>query len=795
MISHYFKLAQKSIAKNKYYTFINVFGLVFGMLSALIIAKYIGGSLEFDSFHLKRDKIHSVTQEEFINNSPQKNRNATYWGVGELILQYPEVINMTRYYQHVESLIIADDEKGDQVSFTENKIFAADSGFLNIFTFPLIHGNSKTALSRVNSVILTNSTSQKYFGKANPVGKLITIRVPWGAETMYEVTGVTEDLPQRSRFKFDFLITQPPFSTPVFWDVPDYSTYVLLKENVKTSELSKTLSGTLNEVALLKSTNRKVMVSLQSFANVELSITEYLLAAVGIFIILISWVNYINQTIAQSYWRVKEIGILRVMGATRANLKTQFIVESSIICLTSLILVIAVYLSLEPLLQSFTDGHLLPLIGDPTIINVIFLAIFTGGIALAAAIPAVILFSQNFGTTLRNMYSSKIGSMGLRKALVIVQFSISTILMISIFVIGDQLEYMKSKDKGIAMENILIVKAPMVKDTTWEAKRETLELFKEKCSELPFITEITSSTTVPSEEYRQETYLSFQDKNDKALVHQNGVDEHFFDLYDVNFVAGRNFIPDARWKNRRSIILNESAARALGIADFDKVINTKIVDHESNEVYDLIGIVKDYHQTSLKYEMRPLAFRFNIQRGHFSLKINRTGLNDNNLAEKLDAVKQIWQQIYHEAFFDYFFLDEKFEAQDTEDRYFGKLFEYFTVLSIIISCLGLFGLSLLISTKRQKEIGVRKVFGASSIDISATFLKGYLESLLISVAIGSPLAYLLMDMWLRNYAYRIEIGFELVAIAILSLTLIFLFTVCYHTIKSSLANPVTILRD
>jgi putative ABC transport system permease protein len=267
------------------------------------------------------------------------------------------------------------------------------------------------------------------------------------------------------------------------------------------------------------------------------------------------------------------------------------------------------------------------------------------------------------------------------------------------------------------------------------------------------------------------------------------------DLYDVKFVAGHNFVPEARWKNRRSIILNESAARALGIADFDKVINTKIVDHESNEVYDLIGIVKDYHQTSLKYEMRPLAFRFNIQRGHFSLKINRAGLNDNSLAEKLDAVKQIWQQIYHEAFFDYFLLDEKFQAQDAEDRYFGKLFEYFTVLSIVISCLGLFGLSLLISTKRQKEIGVRKVFGASSIDISATFLKGYLESLLISVVIGSPLAYLLMDLWLRNYAYRIEIGFELVATAILSLTVIFLFTVCYHTIKSSIANPVTILRD
>lgn len=795
MIRHYFRLAKRGLIKNKYYTIINVFGLVFGILSALIIAKYIGGSLQFDRFHEKKDRIYALSQEESVNGNPREKSTATYWGIGELMHQYPEVIRMTRYSYHIESLIMADGDSGNKISYLENKIFSADSNFLKIFTFPLRYGNPGTALSGVNSMVMTGTASQRYFGDSNPVGKTLTVRAPWGEETTYQVTGVLEDIPQRSQFKFDFLTTQAPSNLNGIWLVPDCSTYLLLKNNAEVSELSGKLTGALNEVPPLKSTNRKVWVSLDSLTKVQLSGTQYLLIAVGLFIILISWVNYINQVIAQSYWRMKEIGVLRVLGATRVNLKKQFVVESGLIGLTSLILIVAIYLGIEPSLLSFTNGHLLPLIGDPTPVNFIFLTIFALGITLAAAIPTVILFSPHFGPTLQNAYRSQIGSLGLRQALVIVQFSISTILMISVLVISNQLEYMKDKDKGMNMEEVLIVRAPIVKDTTWVEKRKTVERFKEKCSELHFVIKAASSTTVPSEEYRQETYLSLQGNTAKSMVHQNGVDDQFFDLYAVKFIAGQNFIPDANWKNRSSIILNESAARVLGIFDFDKMINTKIVDHESNEVYDLVGIVKDYHQTSLKYKIRPIAFKFNPFRGHFSLKMNREGLKGGELKDKLGSIKQIWGQTYPDASFDSFFLDEQFAAQDQEDHYFGKLFSYFTILSIIISCLGLFGLSLLISNKRQREIGVRKVFGASALDILVIFLKGYLGPLTLAIVIGSPLAWLLMNIWLRNFAYKIEIGWGLVSLAWLGLTLIFLFTVSYHTIKSSISNPVSILRD
>ncbi len=793
MIRHYFKLAQKSLIKHRYYTFINVFGLVCGMLTALVIGKYIGGSLQFDSFHVNRDRIYSISQQETIDGSPEKKQDATYYGVGELISQFPDV-HFTRYFQHVEALITTDDATGHRKMFTENKIFIADSSFLDIFTFPVIHGDQKTALSRINSIVLTKATSQKYFGNTDPLGKSLTIRSPWGQETTYVTTGVIENIPPHSRFQFDFLITQPPVNTEEFWNLPDYSVYILLKDYMNNRELGENLTNTLMHVPHLKSTNRKVVLSLTSMSNYKLSNTEYLLIAVGIFVTLICWLNYINQIVGQSLWRIKEISVLRALGATRANLRTQFIVESSVMCVASLVLVIGIYLIFERSLQSLSHGHLLPLIGDPTFVNLIFLAIFIIGIALASAVPNAIFSKQNFGATLRNIHTTRIGGVGLRKMLVVLQFSISTILMTCLFVTSKQLQYVSKKDKGFTMNDILIVKTPMVKDTTWNVKRKTLELFKKRCRELPFVIDVTSSTTVPGEEYRQETYVSLEDNLTKALVHQAGVDEHFFAMFEIKFLAGHDFIPDARARNRSSIIINKSAASALGISDFSKMINTRIIDHqEPDVVYDLIGIVNDHHQTSLKYEMRPMAFRFNELRGHFSIKINNGG--DHRRDEQLMILKRIWDETYPDASFDTFMLKEKFEAQNMEDQYFGKLFALSTILSIIISCLGLFGLSLLISTKRQKEIAIRKTFGASSTSILVKFLKGYLGPLSISIIIGSSLAYFLMNEWLSSYAYRIEIGLSLMSISMLSIIFVFLFTVSYHTIKSSAENPVNILKE
>ncbi len=796
MISHYFKLARKNLTKNKYYTLINIGGLVLGMLAALIIAKYIGASIQFDSFHENKDRIYAVTQRESSDGIEQKERKSTYLGVSDLISQNPEVTAVSRYYQHVESLVFTNTENGDIISFTEGRIFIADSNFFKIFSFPFVYGGIGSSLSNGKAIVLTKSASAKYFGDADPIGNTLAIRTSWGKETTYHVSGVIQDIPRLSRFDFDFLLSDTEISPEELWGLPDYSTYVMLKENSSPAILEEKVTSELKQVPQLRAANKNVSISFESFASVSLSTTEYLLLIVGIFIVLITWINYINQVVAQSYWRIREVAVLRIMGASEGDLKIQFVIESSVTCIIAIGLIILIYLGLEPFLQTMTNGHLLPLVQDPTLTNLIIASIFGAGALTAAMIPSVVLLSQNFGAGLRNIHSTKIGSMGLRKALVVFQFAISTVLMISIFVITGQLEFLQTKDKGIDMSSILVVKSPMAKDTTWLAKRKILQLFKDRVAELPMVMGVSSSTVIPGEEYRHETFLSFGDGGAKALTHQNGIDEHFFSLYRAQFIAGGNFIPDARAKNRTSVILNESAAKALGISDFEAAINSRIIDHEEPETpLDLIGIVKDYHQTSVKYELKPMVFKYNIQRGHCSIKIRTSASGGNDFSEGLAEIKQIWRESYPDASFDYFFLDDAFAAQDWEDQYFGRFFKYFTVLSILISCLGLFGLSLLISTKRQREIGVRKVFGATTFDVVAIFMKGYLGTLLVAVLLGTPLAYAMMDMWLRNYAYRIEVSIELITTAILSLTAIFLFTVCFHTIRSSMTNPVNVLKD
>lgn len=796
MLMHYLKLARKSLIKHKYYTFINVVGLVCGMLSALIIAKYIGASLELDSFHANKDNIYVLSQKEIVDGSSGQQQQTTYSGVMNLITQFPDARDFTRYSHHVEALVIAEEQNGNRHSFTENKIFVADSSFLKLFTFPFIHGNPETALSSANAIVLTRSSAERYFGDDNPIGQLLTVRVSWGKQTVYKVTGVAEDIPALSRFEFDFLISQPDSNPDELWLVPDCSIYLLLKENADPALFADKLTMTVNDVPQLKAANRSVTMSLDAISKMNLSTEEYLLATIAIFITLISWINYINQIIAQSYWRVKQVGISRIMGATGHHLKMQFLVESTIVCATSFCLIIGIYAAFEPALQNFANGHLLPLTGDPTMTNIIFAGVFMCGIAIAGTVQTVIHFSQEFRRTLQNSYNSKIGGVALRKVLVILQFSISTVLIVSVFVISNQLAFLHSKDKGFNLQDVLVIKAPMAKDTTWHVKRKNLELFKQRCSELPFVTNVTSSTTIPGEEYRHETYLSLQGSMHKALVHQNGVDDHFFDFYDVKFIYGHDFIPDANAQNRSSIILNESAAKALGISNMNKIRNTKLIDHEDPEViYDVIGVVNDYHKTSAKYEMRPMAFKFNVFRGHSSLKINATALTETTLTEGLDHIKEIWKDSYPDASFDYFFLDDKFEAQHIQDRQFGKLFKYFTILSVIISCMGLFGLSLLISTKRQKEVGIRKTFGASSTAILAIFLKGYVKPLSMSLLIGSSIAYLMMSRWLENYAYRIEIGIGLIALAVGTLAAIFFFTVSFSTLKSAFTNPIKVLRE
>lgn len=795
MLAQYFKHAKRTLIRNRYYAILNVIGLVCGMLTALIIAVYIASSLSADTFHENRERIYSVTHDEIVEGRHQSGGSSTYSGVGEVAAQFSTTARITRYSFHVPSAVSFDGLDGKRHSFVEKKIFFADSSFLKVFSFRMVSGNLNTALSQENSIVLTRSIAKKFFGDVDPTGRSVTVTVPWGAQKMYTITGVLEDVPKRSQFQYNVLVSQDKPTEDGRWKAPDCSLFLHLNNDETAEALEAKLNTRLSELGELKSNGRQMTVFLLPLGKIVWSGSEYLLAALGIFILLTCWINYINQTIAQTYGRIKEVGIMRVTGATRRDLQQQFIIESAIVCMIAFAVVLLIYAFTTPWLQTFTGGRMMGLTEIPAI-GVAFVAVLLTGISVTAGIPTAILFSQNFGAALQSLHNTKIGGVTVRKALVIFQFSISVVLLNSIFVISGQLDYVLRKEKGFNTDGVLVVEAPMLTAPGWTEKRKNLQHFKQRCSGLPFVIDVTSSTTVPGEEYRQETYLSLRGDNFRTLIHQCGVDENFFSLYGMTFVAGRDFIPDAMAKNRSSIVLNESAARALGISDFDAAINTTIVDHEEPATeYDLIGIVRDFHQTALRYQMKPMAFKFQIIRGHISLKTNEQALIDLGIEKGIASIKELFSESYPDASFSTYFLRDQFASEYSEEQNYRKIFEYFTVISMVLSSLGLFGLSLLISTKRQKEIGIRKTFGASSASILVIFLKGYLAQLGIAVIIGCPAAYVLMNAWLKGYAYRIDIGFGLISMAVVSLTIVFLLTISFHTIKASMSSPHRILRS
>lgn len=794
MLSQHIRYAGRKLLKNRYYTFINVLGLVCGMLPALVIAKYLAGSSQVDTFHANGDRIYTITHDEFVGGTHKTGGSSTYDGVAEVAAGFADAAKMTRYSGHVRSNVATLDRDDKRRSFVENRIFAADSNFLKVFSFPVLQGDKVSPLARANTMVLTNTAAKRYFGNADPVGRSLSITVPWGEEKSYVITGVLEDVPKASQFTFDFLISDIELKPSELWNVPGCSLFLLLEDNASPVALQEKMNTRMAEVPELRSTGRTVALTLAKLGHTPWSGTDYLLAALGAFILLTCWINYINQTIAQTYGRVKEVGVLRVTGATRRDLQSQFIVESAITCLIALGAIILCYVALEPTLQSFAGRRPIRLQDFP-LVNLGLVGVFIVGIAITAGIPAAIFFSRNVGATLRNAYSTKVGGVAVRKVLVVFQFAISTVLLISIFVISGQLDYVLHKDKGFESNDILVVEAAMVTDTTWYAKRRALRLLKSRYEELPFVAGVTSSTTVPGEEYRQETYLSREGESAKALIHQCGVEENFFGVYEMKFITGHDFVPDARAENAQSIILNESAAGAIGILDFQAAINSKIIDHEDGSEFTLIGIVKDFHQTALRYEMKPMAFRYNPFRGHISLKVNGASLANYGADKALERVKEFFTESYPLAGFETYFLEDRFLTEYSEEQYYRRLSTYFAVISMAISCLGLFGLSLLVSTKRQKEIGIRKTFGASPVSILRIFIRDYLVQLGIAVCLGVPVAYYLMNAWLRDYAYRIDIGLELMLTAVLWLAAIFFATIAFHTVRSSLENPVKILRE
>ncbi|MBL3659039.1 ABC transporter permease [Fulvivirga sediminis] len=775
---------------------LNLIGLVGGTFAAFVIAKYVGYSLSYDDFHTNKNNIYVIWQREISNMGAVTEGTKTFWNTAEIIKSdYTEVLETTRIHPNPETLVLSETNNQNFIKFNELNILSVDSNFFKIFSYEFIHGNERKALSQRSAIVLTKSAANKYYKNENPIGQVLSLKTSWGDQMDAIVSAVIEDNPRNSNIHFDFLLVNQKPNTNQYWQNADYETYILLKPEVSHKHFAKKLASDISYRGGLNTQGRNIEMAFIPITKLQISITDYILSIVGVVILIVSWINFISISSVQNLIKTKEVAVKKIMGASKQHIFIQLFTEALLINGLGIACVAILYFVFEKHLKDITHGHLLPFINESWNINLIFLSIFAAGTLISSILPAISLTSQNLSNSLRGDTAAIFRNLGLRKVLVVMQFSISTILIMGIVVITKQLNFIKDYDKGIDFSRTLIIKAP--KDG-WDGKQERLNSFKQQCRELSVVKEVSSSTTVPGETYRQEISIEVApgQRNHKSILFTNGIDEKYLELYDIEFLEGENFKEDAPWKNKRGAILNETAIKAIGIENIKDAIGTKLYDSEAEKDYELIGVVKDYHKVSLKSNIEPTIFLYNNNRGSFSIKLNNSSSKETaSIHEALEPLNDLWERLYTNQPFDYYLLEERFYETDLQEYNFARFFKIFTALSIIISCLGLYSLVLFLINKRMKEVGIRKIFGAGSIQVFAFLLKDYAVQLLLSLIIGIPIAYYLMSSWLSGYSYHIKLGVWIIPYGIIPLILIFLATVFYQVLKVAKMNPVKIFRQ
>ncbi len=788
MLNQYAKILLRILWKNKIRNFVNIFGLFVGMASAMIIAKYIGYSLTFDDFHSNQNNIFQLSQVERKNGNITYEGQLTYPGIA-ITSQYaiPEIVSHTKFSQSVEALVMVFDKEGDVMSSNERRIFHVDSSFLQIFSFKTLLGTQKNALTDPNAVVITKSIAKKYFGNDNPIGRSIVTRVPWGYEESRTITCVLEDPPKNSKIKFDMLFAS--LEDESLWDKPISYQFIQTNGGADANDLSGKISNFISGQPVFKDKGSKISVKLIPLAP-ELSSFELMLGYVGLLILLLSWINFINLSIAQSLSRVGEVFIKKALGSTNLQLALQFIFETLVInCLAFFLTVFFLFVTYD-YFMGFTGNHLLPLSTDVLHINSLFFLLFVFGFILTAAYPALFLITRKNSGMARVGEVKTTKGQRMRRGLVVTQFAISSVLMIGLFVMSSQLNYMKTKELGFRSQNQLIIKPP--KDG-WRGRIVKMNYLKNEIAKLPSVNNLTSSTTIPGQSYRQEVNFSKIGAGDSVMLYVNGVDENYLNTYGIRLLTGTNFSRvSSNSSNQTKVIINEMSVQALGLSPY-QAIGEQLFDHETKETYTVIGVIDNYHKTSLRYKIEPMILKFNPRSGYITMNLtpNATyALQD--ITEKLN---HIWQNAYSDQPFEYFLLEDKYHEQYQAEDTFLKIFSVFTFISIVLASIGLIGLALFEVANSKLEVGIRKTFGASARAILFLFFKKYFFLLLVATVIGVPVSFRIMDLWLSNYSYRISIGIEHILLPSIVLLTVALSTILLQIVRLSQLNPIKVLRE
>lgn len=793
MLKNYLLLAIKNFRKQKMFSFINILGLTVGITCCLMIFLFIENELSYDSFHKNGKDIYRVMRTSTTNGQLAEIPYVSPPYSTDLLNEYPSQIKSAVRVMPDDDLITY-----GTTSFHERKFYLADSNFFRFFSFKLLRGNPATVLNEPNSIVMTESTAKKYFGNVNPIGKVVSLNVD---QLQLKVTGIAEDVPSNSHLDFDMVIPIAHWrNTAWFNNMPNNSlfVYVQLNPNANVNRLSqqfphfmdKYLGKFYNEVGFKMGLKLKPLRDIyfedaSPFDNVKHGNKKmvYIFMCIAVLILVIACINFMNLATARATDRSKEVGIRKVMGALKLQLIKQFILESLLFATVACLLAVGLLQLLMPAYTNLLGYKLVSYWSNPWFYIFLISIIIVVGF-LAGSYPALLLSSFSPIESLKGKL--KVGKNGafFRKTLVVFQFSISVLLIIGVTVIMKQMNYLRTTDLGFDKTQSMVVR--MDNHKIWDAKNN----FKNEVVQNPNVQSVSLMTGEPGGFHDFYGFEAEAKPGEKLLFNTEYADFEFAKTLGLKFIAGRDFSVSFPTDSLRAAIINRTACDKLGYKP-EQAIGKWIKNIQKDSVRRIIiGVVEDYHYSSLKQEIGPLV----ISPDTTDRRVALIKLNTTNLPQTISSIQKSYLSLAPAYPFEYDFLDAKFNRLYNTEATQQTVLETFSMIAIVIACLGLFGLAAYTAMKRTKEIGVRKVLGSSVQNIVMLLSKDLLKPVLIGTAIAIPLGYYATEKWLQNFAYRTNVQWWVFAIAGIIALIIALVTVSFQAIKAAMVNPVKSLR-
>lgn len=828
------KIAWRSARRQTQFTILNLLGLTLGIATCLAIGLYVYDESTYDTFHANGDRIYRINQPMIWGEWGQK-MSTTGPGVTEAIrTDIPDFEEVTRILYIGEQLMrVTIDDKA--TNFKESKYYVAEENFFKVFSFKFLKGDPNTALKEPNTMVITASTAKRYFGDAEPMGKMIEVRYATGASDPFVVTGVLEDIPMQSHLQFDMLGSLTSIKQFVegksTWIWTIFGTYGLVREGTNIAALTEklqalppkwaaqTTQGVFNQSFEQFTKGQPWTLYLQPLRDIYLSKSPafnrfgpsgnpefvFIFGAVGVLVLVLSSINFMNLSTARSSNRAKEVGVRKVLGSEKTTLVRQFIVES---VLYVTVATVAALLLVQLSLDSFNTVvekrlSLLTHLTEPYFFGTLVAFILVVGLA-AGSYPALYLSAFKPAETLKGKIRAGFKGAGIRNGLVVFQFTVSIALIICTFFVQKQLFYSSKVDVGISKDHVLHIH-------NMHQMAQVADVLKAKLQSNPAFTEVSKSGTLPPHVWMSDRYRAEGVDQPVVDLYYMRCDENSLTLLQAELITGRNFDP-TNAADKYNVIINEEAAKILGYGsketwdDSSPLGKFVVQSFGAEDKFQIIGVVKDFNFNGVKHKIGPLLIMHNENEKHWSygvgfpsfvsMRLNRASVhNSEDLQNIINSVKGELARIDPSITFEYSFMDEEFDDTFHQERKMSVILNLFTILAIVIACLGLFGLAAFSADQRKKELGIRKLHGASTHQLVFLFSSEFTKLVALSIALATPLAYLMTDYWLRNFAYRTPVDLWVFVVAGLTAMSIAAFTVGFQSFSAANANPVDVLKN